>query len=399
MRLTERIVRDAKATRYASVIWDGQVTGLGLQITPRGRKSYVIRFKAQDGKRWRQAIIGRASEISLSDARERARRDLDAIRDGEADPFERREEAATAPTVADLVERFLTDEAPRRIALGRLKASTVEIYSWQANRHVVPAIGSRRVADVTRGDVERVVSKLAGPSRNGVLALLSRLFNLAERWEWRPQHSNPVRGVERARQDARDRVLSPSELAALAAALNEIEARSPINVQAIRFAALTGLRIGEVLAVRWAHVDFETGRLTMPETKTGRRTHDLPTAASAVLASLPRIGEFAFSNTDGRTPATYKRVRETFARAAKAAGLEDVRLHDLRRGIMTAAAASGASTHVLRDMLGHKTTAMADAYVRSVSSPVRDAREAVAGQVAAIMAGEGEAEVVPLRKR
>ena len=191
-----------------------------------------------------------------------------AIREG-GDLLQRRQDAAGAPTVAELVERFLSDEAPARIKLGRLKPATVEVYEYQARAHILPAIGKWRVADVARGDVERVVAPLPGPSRNAVLALVSRLFNLAERWEWRPQHSNPVRGIERARQDARDRVLSPSELAALAATLNEAEARSPANVAAIRFAAVTGLRIGEVLAVRWEHVDFEAGRLLLPDTKTG----------------------------------------------------------------------------------------------------------------------------------
>ena len=231
-----------------------------------------------------------------------------------------------------------------------------------------------------------------------MLALVSRLFNLAERASWRPQHSNPVRGIERARQDARDRVLSPSELAALAAALNEAEARSPANVAAIRFAALTGLRIGEVLAVRWEHVDFEAGRLLLPETKTGRRRHDLPTPALAVLANLPRVGDWAFTN-NGKAPATYKYVRAQFAAAAKEAGLEDVRLHDLRRTVMTNAAMAGVGTHVLRDLLGHKSTAMADRYIRHVGNPVRDAREQVAGQMAAMMQGKGKGEVVPLRGR
>ena len=214
----------------------------------------------------------------------------------------------------------------------------------------------------------------------------------------RPQNANPVRGVERARQDARDRVLSPSELASLAGALNEAEAQSPANVAAIRFAALTGLRIGEVLAVRWENADFETGRLLLPDSKSGRRHHDLPTPALEVLAGLPRLCEWVFTN-NGTAPATYKYVRAQFAAAAKAAGLEDVRLHDLRRTVMTNAAMAGVGTHVLRDLLGHKSTAMADRYVRSINNPVRDAREQVAGQMAAMMQGKVAAEVVALRGR
>ena len=395
MGLTEKRIRDAKAGPKTVILWDNTVTGLGVRITRGGVKSFVLSYRT--GGRKRRATLARCSEISLREARERAGRELAAIRAGEADPLQRRQDAAAAPTVADLVERFLHDEAPARIALGRLKPGTVEVYAWQANKHILPVIGTRRVADVTRGDIERVVAPLAGPSRNGVLALASRLFTLAERWEWRDQRTNPARGIERARQDARDRVLSPSELAALAAALNEAEARSPANVAAIRFAAVTGLRIGEVLAVRWEHVDFEAGRLLLPDSKSGRRHHDLPSAALAVLVSLPRVGDWVFTN-NGKAPATYKYVRAQFAAAAKAAGLEDVRLHDLRRTVMTNAAMAGVGTHVLRDLLGHKTTVMADRYIRSVGNPVRDAREQVGAAMAAMMEGAA-GEVVTLRGR
>lgn len=395
MGLTEKRVRDLKAGSKLVIIWDDTIKGLGARVTPAGVKSYVLSYRA--GGRKRLATIGRCAELSLLDARERAARELTSIREG-GDPLQRREEAAAAPTVADLVDGFLNQEAPARIKLGRLKAGTVKVYEYQARAHVLPVIGKRRVAEVTRGDVERVVAPLSGPTRNAVLALVSRLFTLAERWEWRPQHANPARGVERARQEPRDRVLSPSELSALSAALRDAAERSPANVAAIRFAAVTGLRIGEVLAVRWEHVDFEAGRLLLPETKTGRRWHDLPSPALAILADIHRIGDWAFTN-NGTAPATYKYVRSQFAAAAEAAGLEDVRLHDLRRTVMTSAAAAGVGTHVLRDLLGHKTTAMADRYVRAVGNPVRDAREQVGAAMAAMMAGADEAEVVPLRGR
>ena len=147
---------------------------------------------------------------------------------------------------------------------------------------------------------------------------------------------------------------------------------------------------------QWAHVDFDTGRLLLPETKTGRRFHDLPSAALAILTELPRINAWAF--TTGRdAPVTYRTVRRHFANIAAKAGLDDVRLHDLRRTVMTTAAAAGVGTHVLRDLLGHKTTAMADRYIRTVGNPVRDAREQVGSAMAAMMNGEG-GEVVPLRR-
>ena len=165
----------------------------------------------------------------------------------------------------------------------------------------------------------------------------------------------------------------------------------------MRFAALTGLRIGEVRGMEWQHVSFETGRVTLPTTKTGRRVHDLPDAALTVLRSLPRINAWCFT-TGHEAPVSYGGVRDAILRAARAAGLEDVRLHDLRRGYMTAAAAAGVGTHVLRDLLGHKTTAMADRYVRAVGNPVRDARRQVTAGIAASMSGEA-GQVIPLERR
>ena len=393
--LTERIIRDVKPEPKPRIIWDGNVTGLGCKVFPSGRKAFVLSYRI--GGRKRLATLARCAEISLREARERAGAELVRIREGEPDPLNRRREATEAPTVADLIDRFLSVEGPARIARGRLTETTLAGYRHQCGKYLLPKLGKRHVADLKRGDVEHLVAPLPGVTRNRVLALVSRLFGLAERWDWRAQHDNPARGIERAREEPRDRVLARSELAALATALNELAKPYPASVAAIRFAAVTGLRIGEVRTIQWAHVDFETCRLTMPETKTGRRTHDLPTSALEILSALPRINDWAFT-TGSDAPVTYRTVRKHFAEAARSAGLSDVRLHDLRRTVMTNAAAAGVGTHVLRDLLGHKTTAMADRYVRAVGNPVREAREQVGAAMAAMMEGK-TGEVVPLRER
>ena len=374
-----------------ALLWDSQVKGLGLRITPRGTKSYILNYRV--AMRECRATLARTSELSLKAARERAAEELAAIRAGRPHPLERRHEANAAPTVADGLDRFFNKFTPARIDIGRMAARTVKEYRKQALQYLVPALGKRKIRDVTRLDVETMVEPLPKVQRNRVLALVSRLFTLFETWEWRPQNTNPARGIERAREEARDRTFSPTELWALAEALRRWEDRHPAQVAAIRLAAVTGLRIGEILAIRWEHLDLDTGRLTLPATKTGRRLHDLPAAALAILTDLPRINEWPF--TTGRdAPVTYATVRNTFAKAASTAGLVDARLHDLRRTVMTRAAMAGIGTHVLRDLLGHKTTAMADRYIRSVGNPVRDARELVGAAMAAMMQGEPGSEVV-----
>ena len=386
--LTERLIRDAKPGPKTRILWDAQVKGLGVRVTPGGAKAFVLNYRVAG--RERRATLGRHPALALRAARDRAAVELASIRAGEADPLDRQREAREAPTVAEGLDRFFGEYAPARQAIGRMVPKTIEEYGYQARSIIRPALGDRKVADVDRRHVERMIEPLPRVQRNRTMALTSRLFTLFESWGWRPQHTNPVRGIERAREEPRDRVLTPSDLAALATALDGMNDRFPAAVAAIRFAAVTGLRIGEVLAIRWEHVDFEGGRLTLPRTKTGRRVHHLSAPSLAILAALPRVNDNPRAFTTGVSGITYKTVRRRFAEAVAAAGLHDVRLHDLRRTVMTAAAAAGVGTHVLRDLLGHRTTQVADRYVRQVGNPVRDAREQVGAAMASWMSGERE---------
>ena len=349
----------------------------------RGTKAFVLDYHA--GGKHRRVTLARVGEVSLKQARELAGKEMARVRAGEAHLIDVRREATEAPTVADTVRRFLTDYAERRIANGRMKRRTVDDYASQCRGVILPALGNLPVAAIESEDVERMVAPLKPVMRNRVLALTSRILTLAEHWGQRPQRTNPARGIERSVERARDRTLAPAEFEALASALSARDERNPAAVAAIRFAAMTGLRIGEVLAVQWEHVDMETGRLLLPDTKTGRRWHDLPAAALALLSALPRINEWCFTN--GRTAIGYKHTGAVFREVAEAAGLKDARLHDLRRTVATRAAASGLSVLELRALLGWKTTAMPARYVALAGEGIAAHRRRVGDEVAALMDG------------
>lgn len=278
--------------------------------------------------------------------------------------------------------------------------TTARKYRNQADNYLRPALGSRRVADVTRFDVENMAKPLAGTPtlRNRVLAFASRVFTLAEHWEMRPQRTNPVRGVDRAKEQARDRVLAASELAALSAALDEREASHPFAVGAVRVAAMSGLRISECLSMRWENISFETGRATLPRTKTGRRVVPLAAPVLDLLSRLPRINgcPWVFAGARNGAPVTYKTTRDLFATACELAGLEDLRLHDLRRSVATNLAAAGVNAYTLRDVLGHATLAMSNRYVRGAGDALTEAMERAAAITSAAMDGK-PGEVVRLR--
>ena len=111
--LTERVIRDAKATGKTFTVWDSKMPGFGLQVTAGGTKNYIVRYRAAGRKR--QAILARAGGVSLADIRKRAAAGLLKVRADGTDPLQRQHDAKQAPTVKDLVERFLNDTAPARI--------------------------------------------------------------------------------------------------------------------------------------------------------------------------------------------------------------------------------------------------------------------------------------------
>ena len=385
--LTERIVRDAKPGAKPFIVWDGQILGFGCRIFPSGHRAYVLSYRLGGTKHL--STIARCSEVSLRQARDLARAQLVQIRTDSVDPLERRRHEREAPTVDDALEKFFGKTVPARIESGRFSERTAREYRLHARRYVAPTLGRLHVAKVTRHDVEKLAATVSDrPSqRNRILAFVSSLFSWAERWEWRPQHTNPVRGIERGREEPRRRILSRAEFASLSRALQDAQETRGPSVAAIRVAALTGLRISEVIAMRWQDIDLDSGRVNLPATKTGSRVHDLPAAAIALLNALPRINAWVFTYGGRAAPVTYRTVRAHFAQLVAAAGLDDVRLHDLRRTLITTAAASGEGVFVIRGLLGHTTTAMAARYVQEAGLDVRNARERAGSTVAAMMDG------------
>ena len=238
------------------------------------------------------------------------------------------------------------------------------------------------MAKVNRAEVEYFAGKIKSLSaRNRTLQLLSRLFTEAERLEWRGEHSNPVRLVERLRE----RVLAPSELSALSGALDAIGVDQRFPVVAIRVAAFTGLRISEVPGMAWENVNLETARAAV-DTKTGPRIIPLSAPVVELLDRLPRRNGNPYVFPSGRKAhVQYKRTRAVFVAACTAAGLENVRLHDLRRSLATRLAGAGVNAYLLRDILGHRTLAMSNRYVRAAGDALTEAVEKGAAVTAEAM--------------
>lgn len=387
--------RDGRKKWSRHVLWDDDVRGFGLRLTPKGRKVFIVSYRA--GGRKRQMTIGAYGVLTLQQARDKARRHLAEVIEGR-DPLAERQAAADAETVKELAARYLTEHAE-----AKKKPSSVRNDRQMNRDYVIPKLGSLKVAAVTRQDVAALHHALREKkfTANRVLALLSKMFNLAEKWGLRPDGSNPCRHVERFREERRERYLTPEELARLADALatEETEGSGPHATAAVRLLLLTGCRLREVLQLRWEDVDLSAGLLRLVDSKTGAKVVYLSAPARAVLANLPRTHGFRFV-IEGKNPESPRYdLNKPWRRIREQAGLKDVRIHDLRHSFASVGAGLGLSLPMLGRLLGHSQPATTARYAHLAADPMHEAADRIAAELTAAMERKPEAEVIQLERR
>ena len=287
--------------------------------------------------------------VSAAYARVRAAEIITDARAGK-NPKGRR---SNAPTMWALGERFLQEYVPNHC-----KQSTAVEYRRSVELFINPRIGKLRVPDVQRSDVAALHHDLRETpyQANRTLGVLSKMFNLAELWELRPDGSNPCRHVKRFKEEKRERFLSDEEYRRLGSALREIEqerSEAPAAIAAIRLLMLTGCRLSEIQKLRWEHVDLEAGELKLPETKTGAKVVHLGEPAIAVLRGIERRDGNSWVIA-GRKEGSHLTDRQHPWRRIRArAGLDDLRIHDLRHSFASGGLLVGEGLPMIGKLLGH----------------------------------------------
>jgi integrase len=194
-------------------------------------------------------------------------------------------------------------------------------------------------------------------------------------------------------------MLSADEFGRLADALRA-PGRSPYVVAAIKLLVFTGARLTEILDLKWEWIDFDRGEARLPDSKTGAKTLHFPAPAVAVLADLPRVEGNPFVIVGNVAGARLVNLEKPWRAIRKVAGLDDVRLHDLRHAFASVAASSCMGLPIIGKMLGHTQTATTHRYAHLASDPVKAAAATVAGKIAdAMQSGMiATGEVVPLTR-
>jgi integrase len=396
--ITKRAVDAAKAHKADSYLWDKELRGFGLKVTPAGRKVYLVQYQLGGRKgRTRRVTIGRHGEITPSFARAEAKRLLGEIAAGR-DPAVERDKAHAGRSVGVVLEQFMAEHVRPK-----LKTCTAEGYQRVAKLYVLPAIGRRSIGDVTRQDIARLHHEMnAKPYQaNSALAMLSKFFSWAEKHGLRPDGSNPCRHVVKYRERKRERFLSQGELGRLGDALREAEQNKSCStwvVAAIRLLTLTGARRNEIITLRWENVSEEHQHLMLPDSKTGRKAIHLNAPALALLQTILRLEGNPFVICGEKPGRHLVNLEKPWRRIRKAAKLDDVRLHDLRHSFASVAASGGQSLVVIGKMLGHTQPATTARYAHLADDPVKAASDSVGARIAAAMDSGSGGAIIPLAK-
>jgi len=404
LKLDDRVVSALEAPAKGNRVYYDRghkdaVAGFGCRVTAAGARSFILNYRTRGGQE-RRITIGSPPAWKAAAARRHAQELKRAIDQGK-DPLKDIQEERDAPTMARLCQRFEDEYLPKK------RPSTQRDYKAMIANEILPAMRALKVADVSYSDVDglhRKITKRGVPYRaNRVVALLSKMFSLAIKWQYRAD--NPAKGIERNQEDKRQRYLSMPEIQRLTKALAEHEDQQAANI--IRLLLLTGARSEEVRAARWDQFDLEAGVWTKPAATTKQKKfHRVPLSAPAKqLLSEIRAAEEASAKKKERELSPYVfagRLAGTFREGIKrpwdeisaaAAFDQHTRIHDLRHTFASILASSGASLPLIGALLGHTQPATTARYAHLFDDPLRAATD----RVGALVDGRSAAQVVEFR--
>ena len=370
-RLTDAAVARLRPRAREYTVWDRSVPGLGVRVRPTGGKSYVLLEPREGGAK--RVSLGPVSVMTVGEAR----RECHARRAGDG-PEEPARPGRAIPLLRDFVEGEW-----KEAHFGRYKPSTMKGARSALAARILPAFGGKRLDRVESREVRRwfdSVSRSAPGTANYALVVLRGIFNFAIARGY--VEINPTRSLKKNRSDPLTRFLSRDEISRLHAVLDR-QTRDGDRQQAdiVRLLLLTGCRKNEIVRLRWSEVDGD--RLALADTKTGPRKVSLGSGARRILESQPR-GESPFVFPSPLDPSR-PRCSELrlWYRVRKEAGIEDVRLHDLRHTHASQAVMNGVPVPVVSRLLGHSNVKMTLRYAHLGDRDIEAAAERVGQEIAA----------------
>jgi integrase len=407
-KLSKRIVDAALPYGKDYVIWDDDLQGFGLRVFASGRRSYILQYRALG--RSRRYTIGRHGVWTPDMARQEAKVQLGRIAQGD-NPAEEKVIDCQAVTVKQLCKMYLADlDAGLVLGKGgRPKAyGTVLTDIGRINRHIMPLLGNRRLKDLVKADVNRMMKdimlgktrmtaktkKLRGKAivrgGPGTAARTVSLFGgmLTYAGEHGLIDNNPAHGIRKPKYAVRQRRLSEDEYRTLGDMLRAAEQSYPITVNIVRLIAMTGCRRSEIINLLWKDVDLDHSCLRLSQSKEGFSVRPIGLPVVEFLEGEHAYADgshvfpgWGYDNAFGGFPNQWDAI-------FKGSLLDGVTAHVLRHSFASLANDLGYTEITIAALIGHSKGTMTSKYVHTLDTTLVMAADSIAGYIHGLLNGE-----------
>ncbi len=359
-KLTKAVIDCSFAKDKNYIIWDTEIKGFGCQVLKSGTtKTYVFYYWSPITKKKGYVKIGCHGNITVDFARNAAKKLASAVASG-IDPRKEKEEKQVQEKqsipFADFFEIFKNkhiivtykDKGRNNIGL--------------SNLHILPYFGQKKLDEISSKDIRNFLDSLSHfpITANRSFALLSVAFKKAEDWEYLPPRSNPCTGVNKYKENQKQRFLSEGELKKLEDSLIQQQKEQPgsyCTVNAIFLVLYTGCRVGEILSLKWENIHLSDRYIHLPDTKTGEGARPLNQKAIDLISSMtPKEGNpyVFYGKVPGQPMAN---IKTAWGKILQRADIKDFRIHDLRHSFASFALKKGVPLVHVSKLLGHRNYA------------------------------------------
>ena len=408
-KLTKRVVDAVEIRDKDYFIWDDELPGFGLRVFASGKRSYLIQYRSAG--RTRRYTIGLHGIWTPETARQEAKVQLGRVAGGD-NPAEERQLDHKAVTVKELCALYLND-LKAGLILGKggrpKKTTTIVTDTGRIERHIIPLIGARRVKDLTKADINKVLKDImAGKTRVSVktkklrgkaivrggagtatrtVGLLGGILTYAV--ESGIIERNPAHGIKKPKDNVRDRRLTEAEYRTLGQLLLKAVAieKYAMTVDIIRQIALTGCRRSEIIGLMWSEADTDGSCLRLENSKEGVsvRPVGLPVVEYLEERRKGAKGTYVFPGQDednafGSFPNHWEQI-------FKNSPLSDVTPHVLRHSFASIGNDLGFTEVTIAALVGHSKGSVTSKYIHTLDTALIMAADTISGYVQGLLDG------------
>lgn len=383
IKLTKRLLDTAQLKNKAYEIWDTEIKGFHVIVTPAGRKTFYFRYYDANRKNQRMKI-GVFGNITCDIAREIAKSFAGDLAKG-LDP-RKMKELSKAEAKESISFSLFFEKFTKEYRFIHHKPSTIKIVNYLSKLHIIPFFGEKNLKEITTKDIMEFKESLkhAPISYNKCFGVIHKAFELSELWGHRQKNSNPCRGIKKYPERKRERFLNSEELKRLETILQTekaLQLKSPYVLGAIQLLMYTGCRMGEILPLKWEDIYLSESYLHLKDSKTGERIVPLNEPAKKVLEEIEKQSEnpYVFCSAKHKHGHLVN-IEKAWQKIRKKVDLNDVRIHDLRHSFASFAIKQGLDLYQIAKLLGHKNIRTTTRYAHLAKEDLIKASNVV-GQV------------------